>query len=31
MFFITYAVFLIFRSQITAGEGGGGGETTEGH
>ena len=22
MFFITYAVFLIFRSQITAGEGG---------
>ena len=24
MFFITYAVFLIFRSQITAGEGGGG-------
>ena len=26
MFFITYAVFLIFRSQITAGEGGGGGE-----
>ena len=25
MFFITYAVFLIFRSQITAGEGGGGG------
>ena len=30
MFFITYAVFLIFRSQITAGEGGGG-ETTEGH
>ena len=30
MFFITYAVFLIVRSQITAG-GGGGGETTEGH
>ena len=24
MFFITYAVFLIFRSHITAGEGGGG-------
>ena len=24
MFFITYAVFLFFRSQITAGEGGGG-------
>ena len=26
MFFITYAVFLIFRSQITAGEGGGRGD-----
>ena len=26
MFFITYAVFLIFRSQITAGGGGGGGD-----
>lgn len=26
MFFITYAVFQIFRSQITAGEGGGRGD-----
>lgn len=30
MFFITYAVFLIFRSQITAGEGGGGGRGDDG-
>lgn len=30
MFFITYAVFLIFRSQITAGEGGGEGRRRRG-